>query len=138
MPTRIQRPSIIQAAGNRPKTIEEFIGRVNSGTESVSIARMTASPGWEEPGQRPEFTEYTIVLRGRIRVETEEGVLDLAAGEAFIAHPGEWVKYSAPGPEEAEYMAVCLPAFSPETVHRNDDESPPAPLPIPPGCLRNR
>ena len=119
MPTQLKIPSIIRSAGNRPKTIEEFIGRVNSGTESVSIARMTSSPGWEEPGQRPEFTEYTLVLKGMVRVASENGVLDVAAGEAVIAHPGEWVKYSTPGPDGAEYVSVCLPAFSPDTVHRD-------------------
>lgn len=120
MPTRLKTPSIVHAAGDRPKTIEEFIGRVNSGTESVSIARMTASPGWEEPGQRPEFAEYTVVLRGMVRVASEDGVLDVAAGEAVIAHPGEWVQYSTPGPDGAEYVSVCLPAFSPDTVHRDE------------------
>lgn len=120
MPTKINAPSIINAAGNKPKTIEEFIGQVNSGTESVSIARMTSSPGWEEPGQRPEFTEYTLVLKGLVRVESEDGTLDVGAGEAVVARSGEWVKYSTPGQEGAEYISVCLPAFSPETVHRDE------------------
>jgi mannose-6-phosphate isomerase-like protein (cupin superfamily) len=120
MTTKIKTPSIISAAGNKPKTIEEFIGRVNSNTESVSIARMTSSPGWEEPGQRPQFTEYTVVLKGMVRVESENGILDVAAGEAVVAHSGEWVRYSTPGKEGAEYISVCLPAFSPETVHRDE------------------
>ena len=125
MPFRIPGPSIVEAEGNLPKTIEEFVGRVNSDTASVSIARMTSSPGWEEPGQRPDFTEYTIVLKGMVRVASEAGVMDVAAGQAVVALPGEWVRYSTPGKEGAEYISVCLPAFSPETVHR--DDSPDAP-----------
>jgi mannose-6-phosphate isomerase-like protein (cupin superfamily) len=121
MPEKINFPSIIEAAGEPPKKIEEFIGRVNSKTETVSIARMKSPSGWEEPGQRPEFTEYTVVLKGMLRVESEEGFLDVSAGEAVIVHPGEWVRYSTPGEDGAEYIAVCLPAFSPETVHRDDE-----------------
>jgi len=121
MPTKIKRPSIIEAAGNRPKRIEEYIGRVNSGSESVSVARMVSPSGWLEPGQRPEFDEYTVVLKGMLRVESQDGALDVRAGEAVIAHAGQWVRYSTPGPEGAEYIAVCLPAFTPETVHRDAD-----------------
>ncbi|HWO18030.1 MAG TPA: cupin [Kofleriaceae bacterium] len=117
MPKHISNPTIIQSAGNKPKRIEEFIGRVNSGTAAVSIARMTSPPGWVEPGQTPEFDEYTIVLGGTLRVTTRDATLDVRAGEAVIAHAGEWVQYSTP--EGAEYIAVCLPAFSPETVHRD-------------------
>jgi mannose-6-phosphate isomerase-like protein (cupin superfamily) len=119
MPTLIAAPKIIQAAGNKPKTIEEFVGRVNSQTPAVSIARMTSPSGWIEPGQMPEFDEYTLVLRGTLRVASKSGTLDVQAGQAVIAHRGQWVQYSTPGPEGAEYIAVCLPAFSPETVHRD-------------------
>jgi mannose-6-phosphate isomerase-like protein (cupin superfamily) len=119
VPTLIHNPTVIQAAGNKPKIIEEFIGRVNSRTEPVSIARMRSPGGWVEPGQTPEFDEYTIVLRGMLRVTTRDGVLDVAAGQAVIAHHGEWVQYSTPGADGAEYIAVCLPAFSPTTVHRD-------------------
>ena len=115
----ISAPTTIAAAGNLPKVIEEFVGRVNSGTEQVSIARMQSPSGWVEPGQTPEFDEYTIVLRGMLRVETKDGTLDVAAGQAVIAPRGEWVRYSSPGAEGAEYVAVCLPAFSPDTVHRD-------------------
>ena len=121
MPTHIASPTIIEAAGNKPKRIEEFIGRVNSGTEAASIARMTSPSGWVEPGQTPEFDEYTLVLAGSLRVESKDGHIDVGAGEAVIAHAGEWVRYSSPAPEGAEYVAVCLPAFSPDTVHRDDD-----------------
>jgi len=120
MPTKIKTPSIIESSGNKPKTIEEFIGLVNSNTESVSVARMTSTPGWEEPGQRPQFTEYTIVLKGMLRVESEGGITNVAAGEAVIAHSGEWVRYSTPGNEGAEYISICLPAFSPDTVNRDE------------------
>lgn len=120
MPIKIDAPSIIEAAGNKPKRIEEYIGRVSSGTAAVSIARMISPPGWREPGQRPAFAEYTIVLKGRLRVETDSGSVDIRSGEAVIAPAGEWVRYSTPEPEGAEYIAVCLPAFSPETVHRDD------------------
>lgn len=120
MPTLIATSSIIEAAGNKPKIIEEFIGRVNSKTEALSIARMRSPSGWVEPGQTPEFDEFTLVLRGSLRVESKGGAIDVAAGQAVIAHRGEWVRYSTPGPEGAEYVAVCLPAFSPATVHRDE------------------
>lgn len=120
MAIRIAAPTIIQAAGNKPKRIEEFIGRVNSQTEALSIARMVSPAGWTEPGQRPEFDEYTVVLKGMLRVETERGSLELQSGEALIAPKGEWVRYSTPGPDGAEYIAVCLPAFSPGAVHRDE------------------
>jgi len=116
----IQRPAVVQAAGNKPKVIEEYIGRVNSGSGAVSIARMQSPPGWIEPGQAPAFDEYTVVLRGMVRVETRDGAVDVHAGQAVIARRGEWVRYSSPGPAGAEYVAVCLPAFSPETVHRDE------------------
>ena len=119
MPTHIATPTIIQAAGNKPKVIEEFIGRVNSKTAALSIARMKSPSGWVEPGQTPEFDEYTVVLRGVLRVATKELTLDVTAGQAVITHRGEWVQYSTPGPEGAEYIAVCLPAFSPASVHRD-------------------
>jgi mannose-6-phosphate isomerase-like protein (cupin superfamily) len=120
MPTLLKSPSIIQAAGNKPKIIEEFIGRVNSDTKSVSIARMKSPAGWIEPGQTPEFDEYTIVLKGMLRAETKDDCFDIKEGEAIIVHKGEWIKYSSPDKEGAEYIAVCLPAFSPQTVHRDD------------------
>jgi mannose-6-phosphate isomerase-like protein (cupin superfamily) len=119
MPTHIKAPSIIQAAGNKPKVIEEFIGRENSKTEGVSIARMKSPGGWTEPGQAPEFDEYTIVLRGILHVQFRDGSIDVSPGEAVIAHRGEWVQYSTPGPDGAEYMAICVPAFSLATVHRD-------------------
>lgn len=118
MLTFIKAPSIIKAAGNKPKVIEEYIGRVNSETAAVSIARMQSPPGWAEPGQTPEFDEYTVVLMGMLRVETREGIFNVGAGQAIITRKGDWVRYSSPGPDGAEYMAVCLPAFAPETVHR--------------------
>jgi mannose-6-phosphate isomerase-like protein (cupin superfamily) len=121
MPTHIKHPSVIEAAGNKPKRIEEFIGRVNSKTGGVSVARMQSPGGWVEPGQTPEFDEYTVVLRGSLRVTTRDGVLDVRSGEAVITHKGEWVQYSTPGAEGAEYVAVCLPAFSMDTVHRDQD-----------------
>ena len=114
----ISRPAVIEAAGTKPKVIEEFVGRVASGTGAVSVARMCSPSGWEEPGQTPEFDEYTVVLRGTLRVETRDGVLEVGAGQAVVAPRGAWVRYSTPGPDGAEYVAVCLPAFSPETVHR--------------------
>ena len=120
MPTHIAKPTVIEAAGNLPKRIEEFAGRVNSGHASVSVARMVSPAGWQEPGQRPEFEEITVVLRGMIRVEHEGGALEVKAGQAIVTAPGEWVRYSTPGPEGAEYVAVCLPAFSPATVHRDE------------------
>ena len=119
MPTHIPSATIIEAAGNKPKKIEEFVGRVNSQTSRVSVARMNSPSGWTEPGQTPEFEEYTIVLKGMLRVTTKQGVIDVHAGEAIIAHPGEWVQYSSPGTEGAEYIAVCSPAFSMDTVHRD-------------------
>lgn len=119
MPQLIEQPTVIQAAGNKPKRIEEFIGRVNSGHESLSIARMVSPGGWVEPGQRPEFHEFTIVLRGKLVVEHEGGTLEVVAGQAIITRPGEWVRYSTPNRDGAEYVAVCLPAFSPATVHRD-------------------
>ena len=121
MPTLVQQPTIIQAAGNKPKRIEEFAGRVNSGHRQVSVARMKSPEGWQEPGQRPDFEEITVVLDGMVRVEYEGGVMDVAAGQAVVAKPGEWVRYSSPAPGGAEYVAVCFPAFSPETVHRDTD-----------------
>jgi len=120
----IAKPTIVQAAGNKPKVIEEFIGRVNSGTAGVSIARMKSPGGWIEPGQTPEFDEYTLVLRGTLRVTTREGDLDVQAGQAVITPGGEWVKYSTPDADGAEYVAVCLPAFAPATVHRDEDSRP--------------
>ena len=118
MPTLIKEPTIIEAAGNKPKIIKEFIGRVNSKTSEVSIAKMESPAGWVEPGQTPEFDEYTVVLKGMLKVKTKESVFDVNAGEAIITHKNEWVQYSTP--EGAEYIAVCLPAFSPDTVHRDD------------------
>lgn len=120
MPTHVRGPTLVEAAGNKPKIIEEFIGRMNSKTEAVSVARMKSPSGWIEPGQRPEFDEYTVVIRGALRVRTERSELDIAAGQAVIAHRGEWVQYSTPGPEGAEYIAICVPAFSPALVHRDD------------------
>src|SRR4051812_3634833 len=120
MPRLIEQPTVIQAAGNKPKRIEEFAGLVNSGHGAVSVARMTSPSGWEEPGQRPEFEEITLVLRGRLRVEFEGGSLDVRAGQAIVTAPGEWVRYSTPDAGGAEYVAVCLPAFSPDTVHRDE------------------
>jgi mannose-6-phosphate isomerase-like protein (cupin superfamily) len=119
MPKLIERPTVIAAAGNKPKRIEEYAGRVNSGHASVSVARMQSPEGWVEPGQRPEFEEVTLVLRGMLRVEHEGGVTEVRAGQAIVASPGEWVRYSSPEPGGAEYVAVCLPAFSPDTVHRD-------------------
>ena len=119
MTTHIQQPSIVQAAGNKPKIIEEYIGRVNSQTGDLSVARMKSPSGWVEPGQTPEFDEYTVVLRGTLRVTTKSGSTDVHAGQAVIAHKGEWVQYSTPGAEGAEYVAICLPAFSMDTVHRD-------------------
>jgi mannose-6-phosphate isomerase-like protein (cupin superfamily) len=119
MPTLIKAPTIIQAAGNKPKRIEEFIGRVNSKTAAVSIAKMTSPSGWVEPGQTPAFDEYTVVLAGTLRVESTSGTIDVTAGQAIITHQGEWIRYSTPGPDGAQYIAVCLPAFSPDTVRRD-------------------
>ena len=119
MPTFIPSPSIIKAAGNKPKVIEEFIGRVNTSTNGLSIARMKSPGGWIEPGQTPEFDEHTIVLRGTLRVKTKTGSIDVTAGQAIIVTKGEWVQYSSPEPDGAEYIAICLPAFSPDIVHRD-------------------
>lgn len=127
MPTLIAQPTLIQAAGNKPKQIEEFIGRVNSQTQAVSIARMRSPAGWVEPGQTPDFDEYTVVLRGTLHVTTKQGVIVVAAGQAIITRASEWVQYSTPGAEGAEYIAVCLPAFSPTAVHR--DAAPPSAAP---------
>lgn len=121
MPTLIKTPTVIAASGNKPKEIREYIGRVNSKTNALSIARMKSPGGWVEPGQQPEFDEYTLVLRGKLRVKTKEGSLDVHEGEAVIVKGGEWVRYSTPEPDGAEYVAVCLPAFSPETVHRDTE-----------------
>jgi len=119
MPRLIRTATIIQAAGNKPKVIEEYIGRVNSNTTDVSIARMKSPAGWAEPGQTPEFDEYTVVLKGMVRVESKTGTIDVRAGQAVIAQAGEWIRYSSPGPEGAEYVAICMPAFSPDTVKRD-------------------
>ena len=120
MPTLISQPTRIQAAGNKPKVIDEYIGRVNSKTPGVSVAHMRSPQGWVEPGQSPEFDEFTIVLKGMLRVTHKEGSLDVQAGQAVIAHAGEWVRYSTPEESGAEYVAVCLPAFAMETVHRDE------------------
>ena len=119
MPRLIDAPTIITAAGNKPKRIEEYAGRVNSGHTAVSVARMVSPGGWIEPGQRPEFEEITVVLRGTLRVESESGSIDVRAGQAVVTAPAEWVRYSTPAPGGAEYVAICIPAFSPDTVHRD-------------------
>lgn len=119
-PTLLAQPSRVTAAGNKPKLIDEYIGRVNSGTEGVSVAHMRSPAGWQEPGQTPDFDEFTVVLKGTLRVEHRGGHLDVQAGQAVVAHKGEWVRYSTPEAEGAEYIAVCLPAFSMETVHRDE------------------
>lgn len=119
MPELIATPTTVQAAGNMPKVIEEFVGRVNTGTGSVSVAHMRSPSGWVEPGQRPDFDEYTIVLSGTLVVESADGRVEVHPGQAVHSRPGEWVRYSSPGAEGADYIAVCLPAFSPETVHRD-------------------
>lgn len=119
MPTLISHPTRIEAAGTKPKTIEEYVGRINSKTPGLSVAHMRSPEGWEEPGQTPEFDEYTLVLRGTLRVQHKTGVLEIAASQAIVTHRGEWVRYSTPFPGGAEYIAVCQPAFSPETVHRD-------------------
>ncbi|GAB1541052.1 hypothetical protein NUACC21_37220 [Scytonema sp. NUACC21] len=118
MPQLISQPKRIEAAGNKPKLIDEYIGRVSTQTEAVSIAHMRSPSGWLEPGQKPDFDEFTIVLKGTLRVEYSDGYMDIQAGQAVIARAGEWIRYSTPTEEGAEYIAVCLPAFSPETVHR--------------------
>lgn len=120
MPTLISQPTRIASAGNKPKLIDEYIGRVNSATEGASVAHMRSPGGWVEPGQTPEFDEFTVVLRGTLRVEHRGGALDVRAGQAIIAHRGEWIRYSTPHEEGAEYIAVCLPAFSPQSVHRDE------------------
>lgn len=119
MATLIEKPSVIEAAGTKPKLIEEFVGRVNSGTAEVSVARMKSPGGWVEPGQTPHFDEYTVVLAGVLHVETKTGTLQVRAGQAVRTQKGEWVRYSTPGAEGAEYVAVCVPAFSPDTVRRD-------------------
>jgi len=119
MPSLIESPSRVTAAGEPPKTIDEYVGRVNTGESRLSVAHMRSPAGWSEPGQRPEFDEFTLVLRGALRVEYEGGELTVAAGQAVHTAAGEWVRYSSPGAEGADYVAVCLPAFSPETVHRD-------------------
>ena len=119
-PTLIPKASRIQPAGNKPKIIDEFVGRVNSSTESVSVARMRSPAGWIEPGQRPEFDEFTVVTKGRLQVDYEGGSLFVEAGQAVVTHKGAWVRYSTPHPDGAEYFAICLPAFSPATVHRDE------------------
>jgi len=118
MPDLIDNPTVIAAHGNLPKRIAEYVGRVNSGTAAVSIARMESPAGWIEPGQTPEFDEYAVVLRGLLRVETRSRTIDVKAGQAIAVHQGEWVRYSTPEPGGAEYVAVCIPAFAPELVHR--------------------
>jgi mannose-6-phosphate isomerase-like protein (cupin superfamily) len=124
MPILLKSPTIITAAGNKPKKIEEFIGRVNSKTEALSIARMKSPQGWEEPGQTPQFDEYTVVLKGVLRVQSKTETVDVAAGQAVIVRSGEWVRYSTPGKDGAEYIAVCLPAFAAGMVNRDGGSSP--------------
>jgi len=119
MPELISSPTRIVAAGNKPKAIDEYVGRVNSRTDAVSLAHMRSPAGWVEPGQTPDFDEYTVVLRGMLRVRHAGGTLDVRAGQAVVARRGEWIQYSSPEPEGAEYVAVCLPAFSPDSVHRD-------------------
>jgi len=121
MARRIDAPTRVEAHGNLPKLIDEYFGRVNSGDEACSVARMNSPEGWEEPGQTPEFDEYTVVLSGTLRVETREGAFDVGAGQGVHAPRGEWVRYSSPLPGGAQYVAVCLPAFGPDIVHRDDD-----------------
>ena len=119
MLTVIKTPTVIESVGNKPKRIEEYVGRVNSDTEGLSIAKMVSTAGWEEPGQTPEFDEYTLVLSGMLRLETADGIQDVFAGQAVIAPAGQWVRYSTPDDGGAEYVAICQPAFSPATVHRD-------------------
>jgi quercetin dioxygenase-like cupin family protein len=116
----VTTPAVVEAQGNKPKSIEEFIGRVNTDTHEVSIARMTSPAGWEEPGQTPEFDEYSVVLGGTLRVTTRAESIDVKAGESIFVEKGEWVQYSTPTDEGAEYIAVCVPAFSPQLVHRDE------------------
>lgn len=120
-PTLIPKPTRVAAAGNKPKLIDEFVGRVNSSTSELSVARMQSPGGWQEPGQTPEFDEFTVVVRGTLRVEHRGGFLDIHAGQAVICLRGEWIRYSTPEADGAEYFAVCAPAFSPDTVHRDAD-----------------
>ena len=121
MPELIEAPSVIEAVGNKPKRIEEYAGRVNTGHVGVSVARMVSPEGWLEPGQTPDFEEITVVLKGMLRVEHAAGALEVRASQAVVAHPGEWIRYSSPDAGGAEYVAICLPAFSPDTVHRDED-----------------
>lgn len=123
MVKHIKKPTVISAAGTPPKLIEEYVGRVNSATDGVSIARMKSPQGWAEPGQTPEFDEYTVVVGGTLHVRLHDSELDVAAGQAVIVPRGEWVQYSSPGPDGAEYFSVCLPAFSPHTVNRDDEST---------------
>lgn len=120
MPERIEEPSRVPAAGDPPKLIDEYVGRITTGGSRLSIAHMRSPSGWAEPGQRPEFDEFTVVLHGTLLVEHDGGSFEVGAGQAVHARPGEWVRYSTPGPEGAEYVAVCVPGFSPETVHRDE------------------
>jgi len=120
VPTHIASPTRIEAAGNKPKLIDEYIGYVNTSTRQASVAHMRSPGGWQEPGQTPDFDEFTLVLRGMLRVEHREGTIEVRPGEAVIAHRGEWIRYSTPEPDGAEYIAVCVPAFSPDTVHRDE------------------
>jgi ethanolamine utilization protein EutQ (cupin superfamily) len=122
LPEYIKSSSVIKSAGNKPKIIDEFIGRVNTNSSGISIAKMKSPEGWVEPGQTPEFDEYTIVLKGLLRVKTKDTIYNVKAGEAIVTHKGEWIQYSTPDPEGAEYMAVCLPAFSPDSVHRDRED----------------
>ncbi len=122
MPRLIEQPTIVPCVGTKPKKIQEFAGRVNSGHENVSIAWMVSPEGWVEPGQRPAFEEITVVLEGTLQVDHEDGTLMVRGGQAVVAAPGEWVRYSSPEPGGAEYIAVCLPAFSPDTVHRDEED----------------
>lgn len=121
MPRLIEQPTVIPCVGNKPKRIQEFAGRVNSGHENASIAWMVSPEGWTEPGQRPEFEEITVVLDGALQVEHDDGTMTVRGGQAVVASPGEWIRYSSPEPGGAQYIAVCLPAFSPDTVHRDDE-----------------
>jgi ethanolamine utilization protein EutQ (cupin superfamily) len=119
LPRLIEHPAVIEAAGTKPKIIHEHVGRVASGDQALSVARMNSPQGWQEPGQRPEFDEVTLVLAGRLRVEHEGGVLEVCPGQALVTSKGEWIRYATPYPGGAEYVAICLPAFSPSTVHRD-------------------
>ena len=121
MPRLIEGPTTIRAAGNKPKKIEEYIGHVNSGHEAISVAHMVSPEGWVEPGQRPEFEEITVILKGQVRLDHEDGFLIAKAGQSVVSQPGEWIRYSTPDPGGAEYIAICLPAFSPDLVHRDEE-----------------